>query len=1080
MFVSQSEYVALLERQLRDLRARVSACRSCLVAPQRKLAMCGGGKAWRDYRQRSRLLRSQQRRRRREEKRRKEEVQRFKNRVTSPPTTTTTTSTTTTTTTTMRPPPPPPPPPPRHSDPNLDAILADVAYSEQKDNQRARETHRMSTDFRRGFNQKISRMDEALMQFTDTQAAFCKELRDNLGARLGKRGQELEALSDQIASLVRTTTTQITALEKVASDQMYAGQSSIEKTLALTQAIRDSQLRAIQNYHKQTFLPVAAAIATILTEQASALTSMGVELITKVEMLQDVFLTYATREADTLKKLTQDVEMFAAKHSNLVARTRDHSNQIYLGAESFVREIQNRMNNVVKELVLIRMQSQTFISANNDSHNDISFSVNQTQAAVEALSQGLKGRLDNATDLQQDFGKVFKRETDHISATVESGISEALVSNHASVSHVEEAELDTRVFVGSAKAAWEELYLTQEGELRKEADILTQSLQTHTHHTQNVLAGMRSTAETHELVLEEQRMSFQQFIKKRQDALDNQCAAVGDWATLMSTELRRRDEDLHRFLSEDLQYTTVTVADDDDNYRISRRPDGSWAYQSDHAHAHRLAHARQTTPNVTYQFARSAYSGGSLPAAQSSLTIRHESDAGTPPHALTPTAARDTPGAAPKGHQEPQHCQGHPHRCQGTPGSSEGAFGNSSNNSSLETPGSTSNAATVTTITSGANITATRKSNIAIDSQNTANNFTTTTTTTTTTESMKTDNSVSNKSEDNQNEGKHTPDPTRNRENSTQNASNIGTSTQNTAKHANTTETSTHTDHAAEEHEEQNRKSQNTSTNTEKVENTNSSTTFPKNPNPASLPPATNTRPDISSPVSLPPTSTTAGASLHNQGEAETPSSNESEEKRHVLPTQTQPIPTKDESEDESVKQFRKILQDAQEAIKRFRMDFQHQDANVSRSNTTVTAPFVPWEEFVAEKAAQRVVRCGNKTEDADTDDKCDDNEQVNITASEIGVAEETVELEPKEEEISMHPPIHSSTPAPSRPSHPSPSHPPSPSMPTLTLWDTWHTLVQNDAKKKKKAQPVMEENRSVTLVEDTLGEEKENGDTVA
>lgn len=60
-------------------------------------------------------------------------------------------------------------------------------------------------------------------------------------------------------------------------------------------------------------------------------------------------------------------------------------------------------------------------------------------------------------------------------------------------------------------------------------------------------------------MLEEQRMNFQQFIRKRQDALDNQCTAVSDWATLMSTELRRRDEDLHRFLSEDLQYTTGIV-----------------------------------------------------------------------------------------------------------------------------------------------------------------------------------------------------------------------------------------------------------------------------------------------------------------------------------------------------------------------------------------------------------------------------------------------------------------------------------------------------------------------------------------
>ena len=146
---SLQEYVALLERQLRDLRARVAACRSCLVAPQRKLANCGGGKAWRDYRQRSRYLRRLERQRRRDEKRqrkegqerqRKEGQERLRrleekrqkmeelrrssdyNAPTTTPTTTTTSTTTTstTTTTTAR--------PLSDSDVNLDALLADVAY----------------------------------------------------------------------------------------------------------------------------------------------------------------------------------------------------------------------------------------------------------------------------------------------------------------------------------------------------------------------------------------------------------------------------------------------------------------------------------------------------------------------------------------------------------------------------------------------------------------------------------------------------------------------------------------------------------------------------------------------------------------------------------------------------------------------------------------------------------------------------------------------------------------------------------------------------------------------------------------
>lgn len=60
-------------------------------------------------------------------------------------------------------------------------------------------------------------------------------------------------------------------------------------------------------------------------------------------------------------------------------------------------------------------------------------------------------------------------------------------------------------------------------------------------------------------VLEEQRMDFQRFVRKRQEALDSQCLAISDWSGLMSSELRRRDEDLHRFLSDNLHFSHCTL-----------------------------------------------------------------------------------------------------------------------------------------------------------------------------------------------------------------------------------------------------------------------------------------------------------------------------------------------------------------------------------------------------------------------------------------------------------------------------------------------------------------------------------------
>lgn len=52
-----------------------------------------------------------------------------------------------------------------------------------------------------------------------------------------------------------------------------------------------------------------------------------------------------------------------------------------------------------------------------------SFSLNKTKQAVDDLSQGLRHRILNAKEREQDFRKIFKMETNQISDTVENGVS---------------------------------------------------------------------------------------------------------------------------------------------------------------------------------------------------------------------------------------------------------------------------------------------------------------------------------------------------------------------------------------------------------------------------------------------------------------------------------------------------------------------------------------------------------------------------------------------------------------------------------------------------------------------------------
>ncbi|CAL4060503.1 unnamed protein product, partial [Meganyctiphanes norvegica] len=156
------KYVNQLERQVHDLRARVNACHTCLSVPQRTMPTCGGGgPAWRDHRRRERMLRRKQRAKKKALKHRVESKPQQDN--------------VNTTTSNIMPNDTPTLPPDVEileefvdSRP-LNDIWARTDTNMKRDNLRMRQTFRVSSDFRRGFNQKISRMDEALMQFTDTQ-----------------------------------------------------------------------------------------------------------------------------------------------------------------------------------------------------------------------------------------------------------------------------------------------------------------------------------------------------------------------------------------------------------------------------------------------------------------------------------------------------------------------------------------------------------------------------------------------------------------------------------------------------------------------------------------------------------------------------------------------------------------------------------------------------------------------------------------------------------------------------------------------------------------------------------------------
>ena len=57
-----SDDVHTLQRQVRDLTERLSACRSCLPDNHHNMSMCGGGSGWRQHRKQLRRKQREQKR----------------------------------------------------------------------------------------------------------------------------------------------------------------------------------------------------------------------------------------------------------------------------------------------------------------------------------------------------------------------------------------------------------------------------------------------------------------------------------------------------------------------------------------------------------------------------------------------------------------------------------------------------------------------------------------------------------------------------------------------------------------------------------------------------------------------------------------------------------------------------------------------------------------------------------------------------------------------------------------------------------------------------------------------------------
>ncbi|XP_069671575.1 kinesin-like protein Klp61F isoform X2 [Periplaneta americana] len=411
----------------------------------------------------------------------------------------------------------------------------------------------VSRDFHQRFVQNVVHMEDSLNRFTQDLIKFCSGLQSNLGERLEKRSGELASLSSEISSLLDSQTQLIQGLEELTTNQVFNDQKWVQQYIATVRSASDAEVNNGDMFLTDTFLVRMQSLNRQLQLQEAESQALSLVLTEQVQQILDSVKTCFTTQSDALSQLKDTFLLHlkqqrqALESSQAASRGMEKSMSDF--EESLVTEMQ-QLKNLADRVLGIHSD---FRNHCNEKKNKINSGLTLAREKCDHLSL----EASTTPDLQLKRGAqqlaVYESQAEEVLDRINryKETSEQLMTGAKRLE--QEIETDVRLAVSNGEKAWRNHYSWTEQELRKYSESVNRELQRKLKQTQNLMSGLRESAESHEALLEHQRTDFGTFVRERQDDLETQCSYVNDWSQTIVTELQKRNQDVEKFLIEDLR-----------------------------------------------------------------------------------------------------------------------------------------------------------------------------------------------------------------------------------------------------------------------------------------------------------------------------------------------------------------------------------------------------------------------------------------------------------------------------------------------------------------------------------------------
>merc|ERR1712071_97261 len=286
---------------------------------------------------------------------------------------------------------------------------------------------------------------------------------------------------------------------------------------------------------------------------------MGQQTLTaELQQQADLVNVLLVEQKDGMNRLRVVAQQWDQQTDSQLRRINEQQTLSGQALSEFDAESNKQMQMIITLVNSVQQTRESFKNRLNETNTEVSDAVQKAQeersdfyhvvetTANEFVNKGKewRGQLEAArTSLQQASTASLEKSTGRIQeASKTCSVMEGDVASH----------------VTGSQGAWQELYSAQETDLRKHSDHLNGGLMAHGPLTSQSLTALTAAAQTQEALLEEQRSDMTTVVRERKDDVEAHASAFKDWSLILGTEIKQRNEDVVKFLVEDLNEDVPT------------------------------------------------------------------------------------------------------------------------------------------------------------------------------------------------------------------------------------------------------------------------------------------------------------------------------------------------------------------------------------------------------------------------------------------------------------------------------------------------------------------------------------------